>query len=76
MEQLEFDFVSGGEVMTEDEKIYLWDQFAMEFFRARMKESILWTPEALSAGAYRYANAMMAEREAQLAYRAAMKDQG
>lgn len=55
--------------MTESEKINLWDQYAMEFFRARMKDSILWSPEALSAGAYRYANAMMAEREAQLAYR-------
>lgn len=44
----------------------LWDQFAMEFYRARVNDSNFWTPQHLAEKSYEYATAMMREREARM----------
>jgi hypothetical protein len=52
--------------MTEEE-IKIWDQYAMEFFKARLGDSNFWQPQNLAEMSYRYATAMMREREIQIA---------
>lgn len=51
---------------TEQKLIDLWDQFAMEFYKARVTESTYWQAPLLAAKSYEYASAMMREREARL----------